>query len=39
VVDAEPNAAVWLGLEEWVTPERFSEAISRILTSARAKDA
>jgi len=27
VVDAEPNAAVWLGLEEWVTPERFSEAI------------
>ena len=27
VADADPGAAVWLGLEEWVTPERFREAI------------
>jgi mannose-6-phosphate isomerase len=27
VVDAEPGAAVWLGLEEWVTKEKFQEGI------------
>lgn len=27
VVDAQPGAAVWVGLEEWVTAEKFREGI------------